>query len=133
MGQYYTLRNFTRKESANVGKFYGEWDHYLKLFGWSKDDDVTAYGDYGDVMHMNPKAPDDVSEMDAEGVWAMCVFAAKKCGMTPEDFWTEFLNDDAEPNEEKQEWKNIDYYAMEREALLKQQAQKQEEALQANL
>jgi hypothetical protein len=34
----------------------------------------------------------------------------------PEDFWTEFLNEDAEEAEEvDQEWKSLDYYEMEAE------------------
>ena len=110
MGQYYIFRNYTRKEAANVGNFYGGWAFYVKLFGWHQDDEVTAYGDNGGVMHMNPKAPEDMNEMDSEEVWAMCVFAAKKCGMTPQDFWSEFLRDGGlNTDEDFKNWKQVDH------------------------
>jgi len=93
MGQYYELINFTRKVKVSVGKFYGDFDYYVKLLGWDKNDEVTAYGDYDDIIHMNPKAPDNIKEMDCEGVWTMCQFAAKKLNMDPMDFYVEFLHD----------------------------------------
>lgn len=69
---------------------------------------------------MNPKAPKNVWELDTEEVWDMCVFAAKKCGMAPEDFWEEFINEGAEEiDKADQEWKTLDYYEMQRAALQK--------------
>lgn len=115
MGQYYLLVNTTRHQQSHVGSFYGEWDIYLRLFGWEKTDNVTAYGDYGNVMHMNCEAPEDVQALDEEGVWKMCVFAAKKLGISPHDFYCEFMADD----EDDVEMTTIDYYDLAREFVKK--------------
>jgi len=116
MGQYYVITNYTRKQVASVGKFYGEFEYYIKLFGWDVTDNISAHGDYGDVMHHNPQAPKEVSALDEEGVWSMCVFAAKKLGMDPADFYAEYLHEDAV---DEDDFTSIDYYQMCKDANVK--------------
>lgn len=88
-----TLTNYTRNITVKVGQFNGDFDYYVKLLDWSKEDKVVAYCETDFVIHMNPKAPRIIDQMDGEGVWEMCLFAAKKLGTDPEKFYLEFLRD----------------------------------------
>jgi len=114
MGQYYTFTNFTRKESAHVGKFEGNWEYYLNILGWSKTDNVVAHGDYGNVIHMNPEAPDIVQHIErdnAENIWSLCVFAAKKLGVDPRELYEDYIREDSF---EESEMRTLDFRALEK-------------------
>lgn len=111
MGQYFLLTNLTRKESARIGTFDNDWEYYLKILGWNRDENIYAQGDYDDIYYLNRKAPENISELDDEGVWKMCIFAAKKLGITPEEFYGDFMNEDAI---DVSEIKNINFFELER-------------------
>ncbi len=58
MGVYYFVVNHTVKQTASptVANWkYGEWgwDELLSLLGWSKTDDIVAYGDDWSVLFYN--------------------------------------------------------------------------------
>lgn len=96
------LYNYTRKQKISVGKFEGDFDYYIEKLGWNTDDNIMAYGDYGNTIYYNSQPPEDITNLNAENVWSLCVFAAKKLGVKPEDLWADFLNDDVfDPNEIK--------------------------------
>lgn len=89
----------------------------MKLFGWDKDDKVTAFGDNGDVIVMNSNVPDEVEKMDRDGVWAMCQFAAKKLNMDPIDFYIEFLHEDSVEEGEMKDISRSEVMDMEKELI----------------
>ena len=93
MGQYYTIINYSKKQRVNVGKFYGDFEYYIKIFNWDEDDKIVAYGDYADEIHYKDDAPEEVfqSEWNCHDVWDLCKFAAKKLSVEAQSLYNEWI------------------------------------------